>query len=248
MSPVASYDLTDSNMPVERGRYAEGRVLFQDTKQYTPDEQRALTKGGALMGTYSLGDGKSSAEQVPVKAVDDAGNIVELFGEQTALVPYQNVKGQLSSAYPYFDYVDKQLEDQTYPNGARRDFGSMNNAIKPGSKVIVLDSKATMSDVEDTSDKTYNWQGRVVTGKQLHDEVRAQQQTTQEGQMGVFKNKVLKEKADLERAKLGDELKPIPAAEDMKLKDVKNDANTYYKWDNGHVETGKEIWDRANKK
>lgn len=171
MIPTSEYDLVDENMPVAKGRYIEGKVTFQGTESYTPENERALTKGGVLVGTYTLGQGKSSAQVVPVKAVDDVGNVVELMGDITVLAPFESMKGQIESI-PYMGYVHDKLEAITYPAGGRRSFDPKGNATKEGSRVIVPPDDAALDYFKDDPDVFYNWGGQVLSGKFIHENAK----------------------------------------------------------------------------
>jgi hypothetical protein len=164
----AEYDLTDEGMAVVKGRYIEGKVNFQGTEPYTPSNERALTKAGELMGTYSLGEGKASTQVVPVKAVDNVGNVVELIGETTVLTPYESMKGQVEANIPYMQYVHEKLETITYPAGGRRNFDPMGNATREGSKVIVPPDDATLDFFKDDPNTYYNWGGQILSGAYIH--------------------------------------------------------------------------------
>lgn len=172
MLPTSEYDLVDEGMPVVRGRYIEGKVNFVGEEPYTPSNERALVAGGKLKGTYSLGEGKSTAQAVPVKAVDMNGNVVELFGEMTILAPYQSMKGQVESI-PYMSYVHEKVDAVTYPNGPRRDFGSTNNATASPElfkdEPIDVPDHADMDFIKNDPLIRYRMDGNVKTGKEIWD-------------------------------------------------------------------------------
>jgi hypothetical protein len=171
MIPTAEYDLVDEGMAVMRGRYIEGKVNFQGTEPYTPENERALTSQGKLVGTYSLGEGKASLQVVPVKATDDMGNVIELVGETTVLAPYETMRGQIEANIGLTDaiqYAHKKLETMTYPAGGRRNFDPMGNAIKEGSKVIVPPDDATLGFFKNDPNIYYNWGGQILSGEYIH--------------------------------------------------------------------------------
>jgi hypothetical protein len=196
MIPTAEYDLVDEGMPVMKGRYIEGKVNFQGTEPYTPSGDRALTSKGQLVGTYNLGEGKSSTQVVPVEATDDAGNVVKLMGETTVLTPFESMKGQVESSIGTTDaiqYAHKKLESVTYPNGGRRNFDPMGNATKEGSKVVIPPDDADMSFFKDDANIFYNWGGQILSGKYIHDQSKAQAEsaktyTKPDMKPGILKN------------------------------------------------------------
>lgn len=165
MIPTSEYDLVDDNMPVEKGRYIEGKVNFQATEPYTPEN----IKPTDVKGEYqTVGQGKSSTQIKPVKAVDDAGNVVELTGETTVLMPYALMSGQIEANIPHARYAHEQLDKMTYPSGGRRNYAPMNNAIKPGATTIVPPDDATLDFFKDDPNVFYNWGGKVLSGAYIH--------------------------------------------------------------------------------
>ena len=177
MMPISEYDLVDKGMAVERGRYIEGRANIQGTEPYTPDNERALTSKGQLVGTYSLGEGRTTTQVNYVIAEDDKGNPVKLFGETIILVPFDSMKGQVEASIGATDaikYAHKKLDDMTYSNGARRNFDPSGNATKEGSKVIIPPDDAERSYFKDDPNIIYNWGGAQVSGSYLNEQFRLQ--------------------------------------------------------------------------
>jgi hypothetical protein len=165
MIPTSEYDLTDENMPVSKGRYIEGKVNFQSTDIFTP----SVLKPTGEPGQYQqVGEGKSATQVQSVKAIDDAGNVVELTGETTVLVPYDIMKGQIEASVPYAKYAHEQLDKMTYPSGGRRNYDPKGNAVKAGSTVIVPPDDADLSFFKDDPNIFYNWGGQVLSGEYIH--------------------------------------------------------------------------------
>lgn len=163
MIPTSEYDLTDEGGAVRRGRYIEGKVTFQATEPYTPN----VIRSAGETGSYQVVDeGKTTTQVKPVEAVDDAGNVVQLFGETTILTPYETMKGQIESNIPYASFAHEQLDKKTYPQGgSRRPFDPQRNAT---SGVIVPPDDAKLDFFKDDPNVYYRWGDKVLSGAYIH--------------------------------------------------------------------------------
>jgi hypothetical protein len=160
MIPTSEYDIIDEGGAVKRGRYIEGKIHFQATEPYTPDITKTINKM-----PIAIGEGRTVQEIKPVDAVDDAGNVVQLFGETTVLTPYEIMKGQIEANIPYASYAHEQLNKVTYPSGGRRNFDPNRNAT---SDVIIPPDDATIDFFKDDPNIFYRWGTKVLSGAYIH--------------------------------------------------------------------------------
>jgi hypothetical protein len=165
MIPTSEYDLTDEGMAVERGRYIEGKIDFREVVPYQADTTRPIISKGKKVGEYDTGEARETTQIKPVQATDDAGNVVELFGEVTILTPFETMKGQVEANIPAMQYVHEQLEKATYPQGNRRPFSPLHSAT---GGVITPPDDATLDFFKDDPNVLYRWGDQVLTGAYIH--------------------------------------------------------------------------------
>jgi hypothetical protein len=161
MIPTSEYDIVDDGGAVRRGRYIEGKVTFQSSEPYTPDITRTVGKV-----PVKIDEGKTTTQIKAVEAVDDAGNVIQLFGDVTILAPYETMKGQIEANIPYATFAHEQLDKKTYPLGdERRPFDPQNNATRG---VIIPPDDADMGFFKDDPNVFYQWGDKVLSGQYIH--------------------------------------------------------------------------------
>jgi hypothetical protein len=207
---------------VTRGRYIEGKIHFQESEAYTPDGERALIKGGKLTGTYSLGEGKTSTQVKPVEAVDiDTGEIINILGETTVLVPFETMKGQIETM-PHMQYVHDKLDKlDRWPYNDKANAGVTEN-------IINVPDGAKLDFFEDSTDKQYRWGDKVLSGAYIHRNAREKN------------DKVIRDKR-------GPKNDPIIIDDNLNMGDVADSPDIYYKWPNGEVESGASMYEFSRK-
>lgn len=171
IKPSSEYDITDMSSGVERGRYVESSIMFQNTGVYTPEN---IQINSALDTQVNLGPGRGAAQQQPAILKDAfTGETIEVYGESTILFPFDQMKNQVQANIPHMNYVHAKLEEAYGPYTQRRE-----NLDKGGTKhksqaalvePISLTEGDDMGKVEDSPYILYKWNDKVMTGAKIWD-------------------------------------------------------------------------------
>lgn len=109
MRPQREYTLTDA------GRFVEGNVTFEDVGLYAREFAKVPTKEGEPQPPVATGGRTAMAEEArPVRVKDlNTGNMVDLRGDYTVVLPFGDIKDELQVAYPFLRTAHADLEFKT---------------------------------------------------------------------------------------------------------------------------------------
>ena len=169
MVPKAEYDIgNESAKNIPPARYAEINVDLKSTTPYDAQHFSSV-KGVPIV----VGDPKGMTQTEEAALTDvDTGEVYKIMGNQTMLVPSNQLDRTIEANYPGMDYVHKALDEQSgmYPYSRDREF-----AGRSIDKPIVLPEGADLSIVRDDPGIFYrNSKGKVASGAAIHDIVRKQ--------------------------------------------------------------------------
>jgi hypothetical protein len=121
-----------------------------------------------------LGTDRGSEEKLPASLVDAVtGEQIQVYGEQTILLPFDQAKGIVESNVPYMGYVHDKLEASYGPYTKRKE-----NLDKGGNELNKKATYATPIEVPAGADSSffkddpftkYHWRGKILTGKEAWD-------------------------------------------------------------------------------
>ena len=151
----------DKNLPT--GRKTEVDINFQSTAPY---EYQKTVKAGNV--NVPIGDPKGQTQTVEATLRDmDTGQELKLMGNQTMLVPAEQLNKTVEANYPGMAYVHQKLEGQLQQ---RQAYSGMGESVDTP---IDIPKGADMSFVKDDPNTYYrNKNGKVVDGATLYDLIR----------------------------------------------------------------------------
>lgn len=173
-TPNSEYDLADNDYGIQRGRYVDGKMNFQSQDVFTPEQIRTASSKGQITDAMSIGDGRAMTQVQPTKIYDMLSQSeIEVFGETTVILPFDQIKGQIAGAIPHMGYVHENLEKQTFPQGNRRTFGQ-DSTKGLGSKDNPISLSVTdgLDKVSKSSTMYYKFGDMVLSGAEIHEKLQ----------------------------------------------------------------------------
>jgi len=160
MIPVSEYDIRQDDKIV-RGRYVEGKIAFQSSQPFKPEQIRTASSQGVLTDARKIGEGRGTTEVVPTKIFDElSGSEISVFGETTVLMPFEQMKGQIAGAIPHMSYVHEKLDEKR---------GGVHMKAGTPEVPIGVTEDTDLSDINNSPLVYYRlWNGNVMTGQAIH--------------------------------------------------------------------------------
>jgi hypothetical protein len=151
----------DKNLPA--GRKTEVNVDFQSTAPY--EAQKTMKMNNIMV---PVGDPRGQTQITEASLTDmDTGQVIKLMGNQTMLVPSEQLNKTVEANFPGMAYVHQKLQGQLQQ---RQNYTGMGES--PDTP-IDIPTGADMSFVKDDPNIYYrNKSGKIVNGATLYDLIR----------------------------------------------------------------------------